>query len=291
MGAAVFNTAAPLPFLGRQRHRPGLPGQGGPGDDKLVIRSSTSPNGQSRPGAPRRKMCCVAAGELIRSRRTEVTKSRSIIPPSQDGERWIARTSYYELKILKFWRAGKRMRANPARQSRTDRRSSRAVCVASLASICVSLVLGGCGAIESRAQRTSLSESGFLARVPQTERQRDFYAALPPYELYWGVRNGQPFYVYKDEKAGVVYVGNEQDYQRYIVKMRRLIAYYETTEAKMVARRIDENVQARWDGSWSPKNRESSGHGHITAEESRENTRVPAPTPSRNLNFNDHAWD
>ncbi len=86
-------------------------------------------------------------------------------------------------------------------------------------------------------------------------------------------------------------MGNEQDYQRYIVKMRRLIAYYETTEAKMVALRIDENVQARWDGSWSPKNRESSGHGHITAEESRENTRVPAPTPSRNLNFNDHAWD
>ncbi len=182
-GRCGFNPAAPLPFLGRQRHRPGLPGQGGPGDDKLVIRSSTSPNGQSRPGAPRRKMCCVAAGDLIRSRRTEVTKSRSIIPP-----------------YVASWRAGKRMRANPARQSRTDRRSSRAVCLASLASICVSLVLGGCGAIESRAQRTSLSESGFLARFPQTERQRDFYAALPPYELYWGVRNGQPFYVYKTRR-------------------------------------------------------------------------------------------
>ena len=73
-------------------------------------------------------------------------------------------------------------------------------------------------------------------------------------------------------------------------KVRRLIAYYETTEAKMVARRIDESVQARWDGSWSRKNLESSRHGHITAEESRENTRVPAPTPSRNLNFND-AWE
>jgi hypothetical protein len=155
------------------------------------------------------------------------------------------------MKILKFWRAGKRMRAIPGRQSRTDRRSSRAVCVASLASICVSLVLGGCGALESRAQRTSLSESGFLARVPQTERQHDFYAALPPYELYWGVRNGRPFYVYKDEKAGVVYVGNEQDYQRYMGRVRRLVAFYETTEAKMVARQIDGNVQSRWDGSWS----------------------------------------
>ena len=36
-----------------------------------------------------------------------------------------------------------------------------------------------------------------------------------------------------------------------MVKVRRLIAYYETTEAKMVAHKIDENVQARWDGSWS----------------------------------------
>jgi len=116
--------------------------------------------------------------------------------------------------------------------------------------VCALLALDGCGTIEKRAQRVSISESGFLARVPQTERQRDFYAALPPYELFQGVKNGRPFYVYKDEKAGVVYVGNEQDYQRYMGKVRRLVAYYETTEAKNVAHNIDENVQARWDGSW-----------------------------------------
>ena len=155
---------------------------------------------------------------------------------------------------------------------------------------CALVMLTGCGAFESRTQRLTLSDAGFLARVPGTESQRDFYAALIPYKLYWGVKNGRPFYVYKDEKAGIVYVGNEQDYQRYMAKVRRLIAYYETTETKMVAHKIDENVQARWDGSWSRQNRESSRHGHITAEESSENTRVPAPTPSRNLNFND-AWD
>jgi hypothetical protein len=119
---------------------------------------------------------------------------------------------------------------------------------------CALLMLTGCGALESRTQRLTLSDSGFLARVPETERQRDFYAALPPYKLYAGVKNGQPFYVYKDEKAGVIYVGNEQDYQRYMVKVRRLIAYYETTEAKMVAHKIDDNLQSRWDGSWSRAN-------------------------------------
>jgi hypothetical protein len=115
----------------------------------------------------------------------------------------------------------------------------------------VLLVFTGCAAFESRTQRLTLSDSGFLARIPQTERQRDFYAALPAYRLYRGVKNGRPFYVYKDEKAGVVYVGNEQDYERYMGKIRRLVAFYETTEAKMVAYNIDENVQSRWDGSWN----------------------------------------
>ena len=120
--------------------------------------------------------------------------------------------------------------------------------------VCALLVATGCGALESRTQRLTLSDSGFLARVPETERQRDFYAALPPYKLYWGVKNGRLFYVYKDDKTGVVYVGNEQDYQRYMVKVRRLVGHYETTEAKMVAHKIDDNVQSRWDGSWSRAN-------------------------------------
>jgi hypothetical protein len=130
----------------------------------------------------------------------------------------------------------------------------REACVAIFALAWGLLPLIGCEAFESRTQRLTLSDSGFLARVPETERQRDFYAALPPYKLYAGVKNGEPFYVYKDEKAGVVYVGNEQDYQRYMGKVRRLIAYYETTEAKMIAHKIDENVQSRWDGSWSRQN-------------------------------------
>jgi len=122
--------------------------------------------------------------------------------------------------------------------------------MAAVAYIGIAFAFWGCGGWETRTQRITLSESGFLARVPETERQRDFYAALPQHELFGGTKNGRPFYVYKDEKTGVVYVGNEQDYQRYMGKVRRLVAVFETTEAKMVAHRIDENVQARWDGSW-----------------------------------------
>jgi hypothetical protein len=125
----------------------------------------------------------------------------------------------------------------------------RAAWIAFVAFVFGSLALGGCGALESRAQRNTLSESGFLARVPETERQREFYAALPPYRLYRGVKDGQTFYVYKDEKTRIVYVGNEEDYQRYMRGVRRLVAFYETTEAKMVAYDMDSDVQSRWDGS------------------------------------------
>lgn len=112
-------------------------------------------------------------------------------------------------------------------------------------------ILAGCGALEVRAQRVSLSETGFLARVPETERQREFYAILPPNKLYGGIKNGRSFYVFKDEKTGVIYVGNEEDYQRYLRRARRLVSYYETTETKIAAVWLDNDVQQRWDESLS----------------------------------------
>lgn len=141
------------------------------------------------------------------------------------------------------------MNHSSAGQGRCSCSTFSAMCIAFVAFVCASL--GGCGAFESRTQRITLSDSGFLARVPETERQRQFYAALPPYKLYGGVKNGLAFYAYKDEKAGVVYVGNEQDYQRYMGRVRRLVAYYETTEQKMVAHNMDNDLQQLWDGSWS----------------------------------------
>ena len=42
------------------------------------------------------------------------------------------------------------------------------------------------------------------------------YAVLPPYQVQRATVPGKGvFYVYKDEKAGLAYVGREQEYQRY----------------------------------------------------------------------------
>ena len=49
----------------------------------------------------------------------------------------------------------------------------------------------------------------------------------------------------------MIYVGNEDDYQRYLIRVRRLVSYYETTEEKNKAIWLDNDVQQRWDESLS----------------------------------------
>ena len=117
--------------------------------------------------------------------------------------------------------------------------------------VCGFLILSGCVAFQIRTQTNTLSDGGFLARMPQTTKQREAYAALPPYKLQRGVAGGNVFYTYKDEKAGVVYIGGEADYERYMVKVRRLVAFYETTEAKMAAHDMDPSLQRLWYSSWA----------------------------------------
>ena len=42
----------------------------------------------------------------------------------------------------------------------------------------------------------------------------------------------------------------EAEYLRYMEKARRLVAAYETTEEKMVAQDMDNDLVYRWYGSW-----------------------------------------
>lgn len=60
-----------------------------------------------------------------------------------------------------------------------------------------------------------LSAAGLVVRTLQTDRQKQIYAALPAYKVERATVKNKVFYVYKDEKAGVAYVGREAEYQRY----------------------------------------------------------------------------
>ena len=60
-----------------------------------------------------------------------------------------------------------------------------------------------------------LQKAGFQSRTPTTAQQKAAYAKLPANELHQVTWKGRTLYGYKDEKAGVVWVGNEAQYAQY----------------------------------------------------------------------------
>jgi hypothetical protein len=84
-----------------------------------------------------------------------------------------------------------------------------------LAAICALIALVGCATMETATEESLLQKAGFQARTPTTEKQKAAYAALPAYKLHKGTRQGRTIYAYKDEKAGVVYLGNQAQYAQY----------------------------------------------------------------------------
>ena len=73
----------------------------------------------------------------------------------------------------------------------------------------------GCASMETSKTTSLLSQAGFRMHTPQTAKEKELYAAFPSNKLERGTVKGKVFYVYKDEKAGVEYVGGEPEHQRY----------------------------------------------------------------------------
>ena len=85
--------------------------------------------------------------------------------------------------------------------------------------------------------------------TPQTAQQHQTYAALPSYKLQRAVANDKVFYVYKDEKQGLAYVGGEPEYQRYQqLAVQKNIAndYYQAAQ-------LNNQAAMGWYGAWGPR--------------------------------------
>jgi len=83
---------------------------------------------------------------------------------------------------------------------------------------CGIIFIAGCASTETAntdKTKSLLSQAGFRVRTPQTANQKELYAALPSNKVERGTLKGKVFYVIKDEKAGVAYVGGEPAHQRY----------------------------------------------------------------------------
>jgi hypothetical protein len=118
------------------------------------------------------------------------------------------------------------------------------------AAAAAALLVTGCAETESANTTSLLTAAGFRARTPQTPRQQQIYAALPPYKVERATVPGKGvFYVYKDEKAGLAYVGREQEYQRY----QQLAIQQQIAQNYYMAAEMDRAAAWGWYGAWGPR--------------------------------------
>jgi hypothetical protein len=117
------------------------------------------------------------------------------------------------------------------------------------AAAAASLFAAGCASMESANTTSLLTAAGFRARTPQTPKQQQIYAALPPYKVEHATVKGRAFYVYKDEKAGVAYVGHEPEYQRY----RQLAVQQQIAQDYYMAVEMNSFYARGWYGAWGPR--------------------------------------
>ena len=125
----------------------------------------------------------------------------------------------------------------------TSRTSNIVTFIATLAG---TILLTGCAGIGSSNTESLLTAAGFRARTPQTPKQQQIYAALPPYTVQRATVKGQVFYVYKDEKSGVAYVGREQEYQRY----QQLAIQQQIAQNQYMAAEMQQEAALDWYGGF-----------------------------------------
>jgi len=106
--------------------------------------------------------------------------------------------------------------------------------------------LAGCAGMTSSNTESLLSAAGFRVRTPETTRQKEIYAALPPYKVERATVKEKVFYVYKDEKAGVAYVGHEPEYQRY----KQLAVQQQIAQEQYMAAELDRQAALNFYGGF-----------------------------------------
>ena len=111
------------------------------------------------------------------------------------------------------------------------------------------LFVTGCAEVGSGNTTSLLTAAGFRARTPQTPWQQQIYGALPPYQVERATVKGHVFYVYKDEKAGIAYIGREPEYQRY----HQLAVQQQIAQNYYMAAEMDRAAAYGWYGAWGPR--------------------------------------
>ena len=108
-------------------------------------------------------------------------------------------------------------------------------------------LLAGCAATASSNTKSLLVAAGFRVRTPETPKHKEIYASLESYKMARATVPGKGvFYIYKDEKEGVAYVGREPEYQRY----QQLCVQQRIAQDQYMAAEMQLDAAWRWYGGW-----------------------------------------
>jgi len=109
--------------------------------------------------------------------------------------------------------------------------------------------LASCAEMESTNTKSLLSAAGFHTVTPTTPLQKQVYAEMPPYHVQRITLKGKTIYAFKDEKAGVAYVGHEAEYQKY----KNLCIQQRIAQDYYIAASMDRHYAGRWYGAWGSR--------------------------------------
>jgi len=116
-----------------------------------------------------------------------------------------------------------------------------------LAVIGGALGFSGCASNKARDTQNLLSAAGFHTLTPTTPQQQASYDSLPPNEVQRREADGKVLYAYADKKNGILYVGNEANYQRF----RQLGHQQRIAEQQLAAAQMNQSTSMNW-GYWGP---------------------------------------
>jgi len=122
-----------------------------------------------------------------------------------------------------------------------------AACFSVLVLVCAAFGLSGCASTKAHSTESMLSAAGFHTITPTTPQQQACYDALPAYKIErTETENGRVAYAYADKNAGLLYVGNENNYQRF----SHMAVQQKIAEEQVAAAQMNQSAAANW-GSWS----------------------------------------
>src|SRR5215468_1675088 len=109
------------------------------------------------------------------------------------------------------------------------------------------LVALAIGCSTTKERENMLSAAGFKMVPANTPERQAHLKSLPADKVTPVQREGTTYYTFPDPKNNVLYVGREQEYQRY----RQLRLQKQMADEQLETAQMNENAWGAW-GAWGP---------------------------------------